>query len=112
MTTSTEKLTDRNRVRDSFKALRKLGYFCRMNFWCCQSCGWAAMTDEQSKKAVFYHNQDHDGAWNEWNDLTEYGIHLAWSGDGNEICKVLREHGLAVEWDGSEDHRILIKHAE
>jgi len=51
---------------------------------------------------VFFHDQDAD-------DLKETGrLYLAWGGDGNLIVRVLQEHGLSVEWDGFDDHRILV----
>ena len=84
----------------AFKALRKAGYFARQNFWCCQSCGWAAVPDG-TEKVVFFHKQDAD-------DLRRTGrVHLAWSGDGVEICRILGEHGVRTEWNGSGDKRIL-----
>jgi hypothetical protein len=86
----------------AFKALRKKGYFARQNFWCCQSCAWSAMTDEQAKKTVFYHRQDA-------NDLRDNDFcYLAWSGNGQEIVEVLKENGVQVEWDGSNVKRMLI----
>jgi hypothetical protein len=109
MNTVIEKTTDRQRVTEAFKELRKKGYFARMNHLCCQSCGWAYMSDEQSEKAVFYHRQDHDTAWDEENNLEErYGLYLAWAGDGKEITEVLEKHGLKVEWNGSDNTRIKV----
>jgi hypothetical protein len=86
----------------AFKALRKKGYFARQNFWCCQSCAWSAMTDEQANKTVFYHRQDAD-------DLRDSGTcHLAWSGNGQEIVDVLKENGVEVDWNGGDGTRIKI----
>lgn len=93
---------NKSKLTAAFKELRKLGYFARQNFLCCSSCGWAAIPDEKSEKAVFYHAQDND-------DLKKTGTcYLAWSGNGNEICDVLRKHGIKVEWDGLESKRIHI----
>lgn len=86
----------------AFKELRKHGYFARQNFTCCQSCGWAEVPDDKGDKAVFYHNQDYQ-SYKEGGDL-----YLAWSGDGNLICSVLRENGLDVEWEGTPDVRIRV----
>jgi hypothetical protein len=33
---------------------------------------------------------------------------LAWDGDGERICEILRGVGLGVDWDGSEDTRIRL----
>jgi Domain of unknown function (DUF6891) len=77
------------------------GYFARANWWCCQTCGVAAIPND-FVNYVFYHEQDA-------HKLREEGrLLLAWGGDGNLIVKVLQEHGLDVEWDGSDRHRILI----
>ena len=93
---------NKSNLNNAFKALRKAGYFAKQNFLCCQSCGWAAMTDEESKKAVFYHRQDAD-------DLKENGTcHLTWDGDGNEIVKILNDNGVKTEWSGEKNKRIKI----
>jgi hypothetical protein len=93
----------KTKVKDAFVALRKQGYQCRMNFMCCQSCGWAALSTE-GERAVFWHRQDTEG----YNDQ-EPGLYMAWSGDGNEIKKALEDAGLKVEWDGTRDGRIWVE---
>ena len=93
---------DKSRITEAFKELRKLGYFARQNFLCCQSCAWSEVPNEKSEKVVFYHNQDND------NLKSEGKCHLAWSGDGNEIVSVLNKHGVKTEWDGSSNTRIKI----
>lgn len=94
---------DKSQITSAFKELRKLGYFARQNFTCCQTCGWASVPDEKGERAVFYHQQDN-------HSLKEDGeCHLAWSGDGNEIVSVLNKHGVQTEWDGSDNKRIKIK---
>ena len=93
----------KSKITEAFNELRKLGYFARQNFTCCQTCGWAAVPSEKGNKAVFYHNQDNDS-------LKRSGeCHLAWSGDGNEIVSVLNRHGIQTDWDGSNQKRIRIK---
>lgn len=92
-----------SKLNKAFRALRKAGYFARQNFWCCQTCAWADVPDEFEHKAVFYHRQDAA-------DLKERGyVYLAWSGNGEEICSILRENGLSVKWDGSSNKRILVE---
>jgi hypothetical protein len=92
----------KNKLTKAFRELRKLGYFARQNFWCCQSCGCNAVPDEYSEKYVFYHGQDNDC-------LNERGeCYLAWSGDGAQIVKVLEDTGLKVTWDNNEFTRILV----
>ena len=90
-------------LNKAFAELRKKGYFARQNFTCCQSCGWAELTDEESKKAVFYHRQDAE-------DLKKTGVvYLAWSGSGQDIVNTLNKYGLATKWEGTDNRRIVVK---
>jgi hypothetical protein len=89
-------------LNKAFKLLRKLGYFARQNFWCCQSCGWAAVPEGKENKAVFYHHQDNHSR------VSGDPFYIAWSGDGHEICRVFTECGISVEWDGNSDTRIKL----
>lgn len=90
-------------IREAFKELRRRGYFARMNFWCCQSCAWAAVPEEKSEKVVFYHNQDN-------RRLEATGkCHLAWAGNGQEIVDVLQSKGIKVNWNGDTGTRIEIE---
>lgn len=87
----------------AFEELKDLGYFAKQNFACCQSCGWAAMSNEEAQKAVFYHGQDKD-------DLVSKGYcYLAWSGVGEEIVSVFNKHDIKTEWDGTTNNRIKIE---
>lgn len=88
-------------LNKAFSQLRKLGFFARQNFWCCQNCGWSDIPSEK-RNVVFYHKQDMDC-------LKETGIcFLSHRGDGTKIVEVLKEHGIGVEWDGSNLTRIKI----
>ena len=90
------------RLTAAFEQLRLKGYAAFENHWCCSSCGWSAIPDEQADRAVFYHSQD-------YNQFVETRTgYLVWSGDGQEICNTLTEAGLRVEWNGSPDTRILV----
>jgi hypothetical protein len=72
----------RDKVRKAFVALRKRGFFARMNFWCCQTCGWAAVPEGRDN-VVFYHAQDKE-------TMNKHGVlWLAWSGDGAAIVQEL-----------------------
>ncbi len=93
---------DKSRITEAFKELRKLGYFARQNFLCCQSCAWYAVPEEKSEKVVFYHSQDNDSL------MRKGKCHLAWSGNGTEIVSVLNKNGVKTEWDGNSNTRILI----
>ncbi|HET9285703.1 MAG TPA: hypothetical protein VFR24_27440 [Candidatus Angelobacter sp.] len=94
--------TVKTKLKTAFKTLRKQGYFCRMNWWCCQTCGWAAIPENRAEKACFWHDQDHD------NLKQEATVCLAWSGNGNEIKKILENVGLSVDWDGAETKRLKV----
>ena len=91
-----------SRLSMAFKDLRKHRYFARQNFMCCQSCGWAAVPDGKEDKVVFFHNQDNEQRRN------GEPLYLAWSGDGNLISDVLRDHGMKVDWNGENSTRICI----
>ena len=92
----------KSNLTKAFAALRKKGYFAKQNFWCCQSCGWAAVPDEKAEQAVFYHSQDND------NKKEGLPFMLAWSGDGNEICKILNENSVKTNWNGDSNTRIEV----
>ena len=93
-------------VRKAFSALRKAGYFAKMNFMCCQSCGWAAVPSEKAEKAVFFHAQDNARR------KTGKSFCLSWSGDGKEIVSILKAAGLKIQWQGSSHQRILVAQEE
>ncbi len=87
---------------NAFAELRRSGYFAKMNFSCCRTCGWAEVPDEYEFKAVFYSSQDQQ-------DLEETGsCYLSWSGDGFEITDIMKDYGIRTEWDGTENARIQI----
>ena len=95
---------NKTNLTKAFKELRKNGYFAKQNWKCCQSCGWAAMTDEEAEKAVFYHKQDND-------TLKSKGeCHLAWSGNRKEIVAVLKKNDIKVLNDkkSEQEQRIHI----
>lgn len=94
----------RESLRKAFVELRRLGYFCRMNFWCCQSCAWYDVGQKGKEgKVVFWHNQD-DERFREDGEL-----YLAWSGDADEIFNVLTKHCLNVTKPENEHTRFLVK---
>lgn len=94
--------TNNSLLNKAFKELRKLGYFARQNFWCCQNCGWYAVPEEKKNKAVFYHAQDNEDR------MKGNPFYIAWDGDGNEICRVFNECGITTEWNGEPGTRIKI----
>lgn len=92
---------NKENLNNAFKELRKLGYFARQNFKCCQNCAWAAVPMDKAK-VVFYHAQDNE-------DLMRYGeCYLAWTGDVDEIAAVLEKHGVLLKKPESEASRFEI----
>lgn len=86
----------------AFRELRKLGYFARQNWKCCQSCGCAEVPDDKADAYVFYHRQDTEHM------ATTGRCYLAWGGDGHKIAAVLTKHGLRVDWNGNPNVRIAV----
>jgi hypothetical protein len=90
-----------------FGIIRARGYEAHEKFWCCQSCGCAALP-EGTKNYVFYHEQDEERIREAEKRGLRPDTHLAWGGDGEEIRKAFLEAGLAVTWGGDENTRILV----
>jgi hypothetical protein len=115
-------------LSNAFKALRKLGLIAKQNFSCCGSCAGYALATRVSempeakrnkvKGIVFYHRQDAERlplggetylsygqvGTQAWGDIGEPTVWI-----GEQIVKVLREHGLEAEWDGQPETRILVR---
>jgi len=82
------------------------GVTMKEDFWCCQSCGHAALDG----RYAFYHQQDTMSAVG--SDL----LYIAFScEDDNDtttadvVAAGLREAGCEVTWDGSARQRIAIR---
>jgi len=120
---------DRDKIAGAFRELRKSGWFARMNFWCCQSCGCAAVPKSCKDKFVFYHKQDAESfgidgniggelggeRYSDWrgrNKKDSMYMSHGEGGDANEIVAILNKHGLYATWDGSNGTRIMVKHKE
>jgi hypothetical protein len=88
----------KSQITAAFRKLRKAGYIAKQKFWCCQSCGWAALPDD-AEKVVFYHAQDADCIQNG-------DFYLAWAGDGQEIVSIFNSCGIVATWSGTNDSRI------
>ena len=107
-------------ISAAFKELRKNGIYARMNYWDCQSCGWAVIRSDAKKFGyknlqgfAFYHHQDNES-------LKKYGeLYIAYGsatddyGDtvkvGELIKNTLSKHGLNAVWNGDTSERILVK---
>lgn len=107
-------------ISTAFKELRKDGIYARMNYWDCQSCGWAVIRSDAKKFGyknlqgfAFYHHQDNES-------LKKYGeLYIAYGAEsdndadavkvGEQIRNILSKHGLNVIWNGDTNERILVK---
>lgn len=94
----------RGAIRTAFTKLRAKGWTARMNFWCCQGCGWAALGDKctEQSNVVFFHQQDNEDL------VKKNACYLAWQGDGEALVAALRETGLSVTWDRTTNTRIFV----
>jgi hypothetical protein len=101
----------REKLAIGFAKLNKQGIFAAQNWMCCCTCGRYAIKTEMGlgddATYVYYHDQREA----ELRDLEERGepceVRLDWNGDGEQICKILRESGLGVDWDGSNWIRVF-----
>lgn len=91
-------MNDRDKIRAAFKELRKMGWFARQSFWCCQGCGCNAVPEKYKNKFVFYHRQDAEHI--RGGNIDKYGVYLTHGEGGNttEILEILNKHGLNIEW--------------
>jgi hypothetical protein len=117
-------VTDCDRLDAAFDDLNARGIMARHDWWCCGSCGAAAMPEErerveglQPEQAVrgytFYDNQDTDAA------AAGDGLYLSYGAVddgkaaaleiGREVVTTLERHGLRTSWNGSLANRIGIE---
>lgn len=105
-------MTDREKVKTVFAKLRKAGWFARMNFMCCSSCGWAELSEkygeDDNKNIVFYNKQSAD-AFDINGNLGNSYLPLQWSGNAREVVAELALAGFGVEWDGTADKCVMVK---
>lgn len=113
--------TDCDRLSEAFAELNRASIIARQNFWCCQTCGIAAVEDELKKVRgakgyVFFHEQDTESAVRTGTMYLSCGSVNAKKESivqiGHEIVKVLTQHGFDVHWDGDFKRRILINHLD
>ena len=114
------KVTDCDRLDTAFADLERRGILARQNYWCCGTCGCAAIDDEMTRLRrrrpvrgyAFYHEQDTTFA------VDGHGLHLNYGSIedderssvaiGREIVTVLTSHGLKTRWNGNLDERIKV----
>ncbi|WP_306366225.1 hypothetical protein [Nocardiopsis sp. CC223A] len=112
--------TDAERLTAAFEELDAAGIVARESFECCNRCAYTAMPGEISSANgereesppahgfVFYHAQDAErlrpylgfGAVGTTGAEAEKAV-------GREIVETLRRHGLAPEWNGDPEMKIL-----
>lgn len=121
-------LTQKEKLNEAFRLMRRAGLIARQNFKCCSNCaGYAiaeqvsAMPEHRRKEVlgtVFYHRQDAEMLVKTGETYLAFGpIGTAAHGEigfsaetiGIRACAILKEVGLEYEWDGSEQTRILVK---
>jgi len=107
--TDTAANTFRQKLSAGFRKLRSRGFAAKQNFACCMTCGHFEMQNEGHASYCFYHMQDADRL----KELEQEGgiphVLLCWAGDATEICRTFQEVGLLVEWNGSDDRKILVQ---
>lgn len=96
----------RKMLSRGFASARTRGYVARQNFSCCQGCANAELP-EGTEDYVYYHRQDADSL-HEREARGRPQVWLSWGGDGEELRRCFMEAGLAVEWNGSSNQRLLV----
>lgn len=123
-------MSDRQRLQKALDDLEARGYETHARFWCCMSCGLAALREETTRY-VFWHEQDDASAfgeagepfgyrnhatwgkeepediWKNYNTLF-HPLNLRWGGDASEIQAAFRKQGFTTEWEGSPNKTIEI----
>lgn len=119
-------VTDCDKLDEAFAELDRLGIVARQNYTCCQTCGHTEIGYELGKTSVhrqvrgyvFFHQGDSEQIIGTDNLYLAYGAVMpdgrggtdeASVAVGHEVVRVLKKHGLAVEWNGLIQKRIRIK---
>lgn len=98
--------SDRVRLRRAFKALGRT-HVTSMGRVCCSSCMWAELPDDRTKGFVGFNRQ----SWSDFDRDESTLIDTLWlqhDGDSERVVEVLRRHGLAASWSGSESDAIRV----
>lgn len=123
-------VTDCDRLDSAFEELNGSGILARHHWWCCGTCGAAAMPDEfeyldgkwEGRPIIgycFYHVQDSEGAAEGYGLCLNYGTLEKCRDDAEyeaksvavarEVVRVLEAHGLSVNWNRRFDTRPSIE---
>lgn len=108
------------RLRRAFAGLRRRGFFARLSWQCCQSCGNAALPEQYNGRrdysVAFCHRQDMEHAREDGAIYVAFGARVNSSAMpveereqqererevGRAIVEEAARAGLYVEWDGRE----------
>lgn len=115
--------TDCDRLDAAFDELNAQGIMARHDWWCCGTCGAAAMADEHVRLAAldpehpprgytFYDQQGTEAAADGQSLYLSYGTaddaEPAALEIAREVVVTLERHGLRTIWNGSYDWRIEV----
>lgn len=113
--------TDCDRLDAAFAELESSGIVARQNFWCCGTCGLAAIDDElkeaesrgtEVRGYTFYHEQDTEAAVDGRGVYLYFGAVADGEADAlaiaREIQTALQFYGLETEWDGTYGRRVWV----
>lgn len=112
-----------SKLNKMFELARQHHIVARENYWCCSSCGNAAIwprAEELAKKGnpvrgvLFYHHQDYERAWVEsggrhrlslrYSAFPESEDAAVWEGLGHLIVAIAEDAGFTkgeIHWDGN-----------
>lgn len=114
------------RLRQTFEVLEERGVLARENYWCCQTCAYAAIDEEIAEELdaggavrgyVLFHSQDTDRAVESGHLLLRYGGITrdperdgpeASKAIGEELVALLRSSDFAPDWSGSPNDVITL----
>jgi hypothetical protein len=112
--------TVNDRLEEAFAELWDRGIVALQNAGYTMAEGWEDVADAreqmpEARGAVFFHQQDTERAVDGKGLLLAFGSFAEGEEHkpqsllvGQEVCDVLRKHGVEVSWDGNVDRRIEI----
>lgn len=125
-----DSLHTRANLNRAFAAMRKAGLIAKQNWKCCQGCGWSSIgglieekidadpsAKDRIRGTVFYHSQDAESRDDGNSFFLAFGnagtekhgtVGMPTAEVGQEVCRILTNHGVKHSWDGSGGTRIEI----
>lgn len=113
----TNTISPDDRLTMAFEALAGNDIFARERYYCCQSCGCEAVSEEadaQDRGYVFYHEQDAESKDAGEDFYLAFGTFGSFFGPttseqlGAEIVATLKAHGIDTDWNGDARTRIRV----